>query len=81
MKSTGIIRQIDDLGRIVLPKEMRKKMYIESGDPLEIFVEGDRIILMKYQPSCVFCGNSEGVVQFAEKMICADCIAKLQNKF
>ena len=81
MKSTGVVRRIDELGRIVVPKEIRKKMYIESGDPLEIFVDGDHIILTKYQPSCIFCGNPDGVVPFEEKLICSKCIEKLQNKF
>ena len=55
MKATGIVRHIDELGRIVIPKEMRKKMEISSNDPVEIFVEGDRIILTKYHSSCTFC--------------------------
>ena len=59
MKSTGIVRKLDDLGRIVLPIELRRTLDIADKAPLEIFVEGDSIILRKYEPSCVFCGKSE----------------------
>ena len=58
MKSTGVVRKIDELGRIVLPKELRKSFGIDVGDPLEIFTEDDRIILKQYQPSCIFCNNA-----------------------
>ena len=77
MKSTGIVRQIDELGRIVVPKEIRKKMYIESGDPLEIFVDGDHILLAKYAPTCIFCGGTENVSLFKDKKICERCRAEL----
>ena len=80
MKSTGIVRQIDELGRIVVPKEIRKKMYIESGDPLEIFVEGDRIILKKHDPACLFCGKAEDVLFFRGKLCCRDCLEELARQ-
>ena len=78
MKSTGIVRNIDELGRIVIPKEMRKKMEIASNDPVEIFVEGDRIILTKYHASCTFCGSSLGVSEFKGKRLCAECLRQIK---
>lgn len=80
MKSTGIVRKVDELGRIVLPIEMRRVLGIAEKDQLEIFVEGENIVLSKYQPACVFCENTEGVVSFRGKNICPDCIAKLKAK-
>ena len=77
MKATGIIRHIDELGRIVIPKEMRRKMDIQNNDPVEIFVEGDRILLAKYVPSCIFCAGTEDVSIFKEKRICKACRAEL----
>ena len=79
MKSLGIIRRVDELGRIVLPVETRKLMGLENRDGVEIFVEDDRIILKKYQPSCVFCGEADGVVDFKGKKVCKTCIEKLKN--
>ena len=79
MKSTGIVRKVDDLGRIVLPKELRKVLDIEERDPLEIFVEGNLIMLQKYEPSCIFCGGSESVNGFKGKNICAACLKELQR--
>ena len=79
MKSTGIVRNIDELGRIVVPKEMRKKMDIANSDPVEIYVEGDKIILTKYQPSCTFCGSEDGVVEFKGKKICSACIEEIKR--
>ena len=77
MKSTGIIRNIDELGRIVVPKEIRKKLGIENTDPVEIYVEGDKIILTKYAPSCHFCGNEEDTVDYKGKNICKNCISEI----
>lgn len=79
MKSTGIIRNVDELGRIVVPKEIRKKLGIENTDPVEIYVEGDRIILTKYNSTCHFCGSSEAVSDFKAKKICAACIQALKE--
>ena len=78
MKSTGIVRKVDELGRIVLPIEMRRTLDIAERDSLEIFVDGDSIILRKYQPTCIFCDNARGVVSFKGKNICPDCLAKLK---
>mgnify|MGYP002677073637 CR=1 FL=1 len=73
MKSTGIVRKVDELGRIVLPIEIRKNMDIE------IFVDDERIILKKYQPSCIFCGNADNVTYYKGKLVCLDCIAELRT--
>ena len=77
MKSTGMVRKIDELGRIVLPIEIRKTMGIENRDAIEIFVDEDKIVLKKYQPACVFCGNADGVVSFKGKNICSSCMKEL----
>jgi transcriptional pleiotropic regulator of transition state genes len=74
MKSTGMTRSIDQLGRIVIPKELRRTLDIEVGDPLEIFVDGEEVILRKYKPGCVFCGNVKYVVEFKGKKVCTNCI-------
>ncbi len=73
MKATGMIRHIDELGRIVIPKEMRRKMDIQNNDPVEIFVEGDHILLTKYVPTCIFCSGTEGIEIFKDKRICLSC--------
>ena len=78
MKSTGIVRNVDELGRIVIPKEMRRKMDISSNDPVEIFVEGDRIILTKYYSSCTFCGSNLGISEFKGKRLCVDCLRQIK---
>lgn len=80
MKATGIVRNVDELGRIVIPKEMRKKMDISSNDPVEIFVEDDRIILTKYQCACTFCGGNVSISNFKGKRICADCLQQIKNE-
>lgn len=77
MKSTGMVRQIDHLGRVVLPKELRDTLGIVEKDSLEIFVERDSIILRKYCPSCIFCGGTENVTYFKDKRICEGCLAEL----
>lgn len=78
MKSTGIVRNIDELGRVVVPKEIRTKMGIANTDPVEIFVEGDRIILTKYTPVCHFCGTKESVLDFKGKKICRACVNEIR---
>lgn len=83
MKSTGIVRRIDELGRVVIPKELRRTMGIENLDPLEIFVDGDKIVLKKYSPGCTLCGSLEDIDHIAGKPICRACvvrIVKLQSK-
>ena len=74
MKSTGIIRKVDELGRIVLPIELRNALNIAQKDPLEIFVEGSSIILKKHEDNCIFCGSSKQVVDFKGKLICSKCL-------
>jgi transcriptional pleiotropic regulator of transition state genes len=80
MKSTGIVRKVDELGRIVLPIELRRTMGINEKDSLEIYVDGNNVILNKYDPSCIFCGNSKGLVYFNEKCVCSKCIDNLNSK-
>ena len=80
MKSIGIVRKIDELGRIVLPIELRNKMDINTKDSVEIFVDNDKIILKKYQPCCVFCGNADNVTMFKGKRVCRDCIEEMTRE-
>lgn len=77
MKATGIVRNIDELGRIVIPKEMRTKMDIKSGDAVEIFVDNGNIILSKYTPACLFCGSAGDVVSFKDKNVCKKCLEEI----
>lgn len=77
MKSTGMVRNVDELGRIVIPKEMRRQMGISNSDPVEMYVEGDKIILEKYRPCCHFCSSSDGIRNFKGKNICENCISEL----
>lgn len=79
MKSTGMVRKVDELGRLVLPAEIRQSMDIQVRDAVEIFTDGDRIILQKYQPSCIFCSNVDDLVFFGNKRICASCLKKLKE--
>ena len=79
MKATGMVRRVDELGRIVLPIEIRKNLCIENRDTVEIFVEEDKIILKKYEPACLFCGNADDVVMFGGKLICRECLEKLKE--
>lgn len=80
MKSIGIVRHVDELGRIVIPKECRRIMNIENGDPVEFYVEGSRIILEKYHNSCCFCDNTENLTEFKGQLVCADCIQALKGE-
>lgn len=75
IKSTGIVRRIDDLGRVVIPMELRRTLQIDEKDSLEIFVDGDKIVLRKYQPGCYLCGDAEGHMHdFYGKQICTNCV-------
>lgn len=78
MKATGIVRKVDELGRVVLPIELRRTLDIEIKDSLEIYVENDGIVLRKYQPACVFCGSSADIQDFKGKNICKECVKELQ---
>ncbi len=79
MKSTGIVRRIDPLGRLVLPKEIRNVLDIPEGTPMEIYTEGESIILKKYAPNCLFCSNCDDVVDFKGKHICKSCLKDLRR--
>jgi transcriptional pleiotropic regulator of transition state genes len=81
MKSTGIIRNIDELGRIVIPKEIRTKMEIGSSDPVEIYVDGEKIILVKHNPNCHFCGSEHNLTEFKGKNVCSSCLDELKSSF
>lgn len=78
MKSTGIVRKVDELGRIVLPIELRRTLDIAEKDSLEIYTDGTSIVLKKYQPSCVFCDESKDIRVFRDKNVCTKCIQQLQ---
>ena len=80
MKSTGIVRKVDELGRIVLPIEMRRTLDIAEKDTLEVYVEGDSIILRKYQDACDFCDSVRDLVSYKGRCVCQDCIAMLSRK-
>ena len=82
MKSTGLVRKVHELGRIVIPIELRRTLDIEIKDALEIYVDRDQIILKKYEPACLFCGNARDVQNYKGKNICQDCldsIAKIRE--
>lgn len=79
MKSTGIIRKVDELGRVVIPIELRNKLEIQEKDPIEIYVEGSSVILKKYQPNCIFCGNNKELVSYKDKLICSKCREKIKE--
>lgn len=77
MKATGIVRKVDELGRIVLPIELRRTLDIAERDPLEIYVDGSSIVLTKYQPACIFCGDSTDITSFKGKNLCSSCLKEL----
>lgn len=79
MKSLGIVRKIDELGRIVVPIETRRLLGIAEKDPLEIYVDNDRIILRKYEPACIFCGSTKGTTEINGKKVCRDCRVKISR--
>ena len=77
MKSTGMVRNLEELGRVVIPKEIRKKLNIGEKDPIEIYQDGDSIVLKKYQSGCIFCGNPKDLILYDGKLICKKCLGKL----
>lgn len=79
LKSTGIVRKVDELGRVVLPIELRRTLDINLKDSLEIYVDGERIILKKYCPACIFCGEAESTVYFKGKNVCAKCLSEMKD--
>jgi len=78
MKSTGIVRKVDELGRVVLPIELRRTLNIMEKDALEIYVDGESVILKKYEPACIFCGNAKDVVHYKGKNVCDTCISEMK---
>jgi len=79
MKSTGIVRKVDRLGRVVIPIELRRNLEIEEKDALEIFIDGEQIVLKKYSPACIFCGQAKDVVSFKNKNICPACLKEIEG--
>ena len=79
MKSTGIVRKVDELGRIVLPIELRRTMDIAEKDAIEIYVDGASIILRKYEPTCIFCGDAKNVINYRGKNICPNCLKEMKK--
>jgi len=79
LKSTGIVRKVDELGRIVLPIELRRTLDISEKDSLEIYVDGPAIVLRKYQPACIFCDDAKDVVSYRGKNVCINCIRAMQR--
>ena len=80
MKSTGIVRKVDELGRIVLPIELRRTLDINEKDPLEIFVDGGSIILKRYEPACIFCNDARDIINYKGCNICPNCIKELTER-
>ncbi len=80
MKATGIVRKVDELGRIVLPIELRRNLNINIHDPIEIFVDNDFIMLKKYEPACIFCGNAKDVRVVHGKNVCQNCLEELRKE-
>lgn len=79
MKSTGIIRRMDELGRVVIPIEIRNQFNIAEKDPIEIYVDGSSIVLKKFEPNCIFCGNTKNLLTYNDKLICENCSKKIGN--
>ena len=79
MKSTGIVRKIDELGRVVIPIEMRNNFNIAEKDLIEIYAEGNSIILKKFEPNCVFCNNTKNLIEYKDKLVCDKCAHKLNE--
>lgn len=80
MRATGVVRKVDQLGRIVMPIEIRRNLDVKEGDSLEIFVEADKIILKKYNPSCTFCEESGDLTTYEGKNLCRKCIERIKAK-
>jgi len=79
LKSTGIVRKVDELGRVVLPIELRRTLNIAEKDALEIYVDGETVILKKYEPACIFCGNAKNITIYKNKNICSECVTEIQK--
>lgn len=79
MKSTGIVRRMDELGRIVLPVELRRTLDIAERDELEIYLDDDKVVLKKCEPSCVFCASLRGLVTYRERNVCMECVQQIKE--
>nr|WP_276576548.1 AbrB/MazE/SpoVT family DNA-binding domain-containing protein [Caldicoprobacter algeriensis] len=79
VKSTGIVRKVDELGRVVIPIELRRTLGIDKKDALEIYVDDEHIILKKYEPACIFCDNAKDIQTYKGKNICKECLAELRK--
>ncbi|MBQ3068869.1 MAG: AbrB/MazE/SpoVT family DNA-binding domain-containing protein [Clostridia bacterium] len=80
MKPVGIVRQIDSLGRVLIPKSLRNTLDLKDGDSLELFIEDNNIILRKYQPACIICGSAKNIVTFKGHNFCPDCVREISAK-
>ena len=81
MKATGFVRGVDKLGRLVLPIEVRRELDIEPKDDMEILVDGESIVIQKYVPGCIFCGEREGLTEFKGKIVCSGCAKAIENTY
>jgi len=79
MREIGIVRNVDELGRIVIPKEMRDVLDVATGDPMEIFSDEGTIFLRRYSTGCVFCGEMNSTINFKGRMVCRECLADLKK--
>jgi transcriptional pleiotropic regulator of transition state genes len=79
LKATGIVRKLDELGRVVIPAEIRRTMGMKDRQELEIYVEGDRILLGKHEASCTFCGSAEGIQEFKGRHVCQACRGEMKR--
>jgi transcriptional pleiotropic regulator of transition state genes len=79
MKSTGIVRKVDELGRVVIPIELRRTLGIDEKDALEIYVDNEKIILKKYEPACIFCSSADNVQNFKGKLVCKECATNMTS--
>ena len=79
MKNTGIIRKLDEVGRIIIPKEIREHLDIHNKDLIDIYVNAENIVLKKINPNCIFCGKNENLIKFKEKFICSSCITLIKR--
>lgn len=80
MKTTGFVRKVDMLGRIVLPAELRRALGIEADDSLEIYVDDQNIVMRVYKPTCFLCGAGDDFVEYRGKIVCRDCIEKMKEE-
>ena len=80
MKATGIVRNADNLGRIVIPIELRKRLNIDIKDPVEVFMDKDSIVIKKYNPECMFCGSLENITEYKGKKVCESCLNEVKEK-